>query len=373
VVATDLSLKGINSFLQKLSLSANGVAMVTEADGRLIGLSRGAHVRADDKGGNTRIAAQDSSDATVAAAFGAVQPLLGQADGTRPSTASFRDAQGRVVQVGYTRLRDEAGLDWLIMLAVPRSDFLTEVERNLYRTAALSMAVAALAIGMGLLVLNVVTRELRRLADAARRVGEGHPGQMIRTERTDELGDLARTFDDMQSRLVTDQLTGLSNREAVLRRIEERILLHRRRGDARPFAVLFADFNRFKQINDRFGHDVGDAVLQEMALRLRNGVRGGDVVARYAGDEFLVLLDDVNGRQDVEAVRQHLSELLLKPLEALAKVSPTEAGALAGAEARRHGGAAIGAALFPDDGQDVASLIKAADEDMYRRKAQAPG
>jgi diguanylate cyclase (GGDEF)-like protein len=368
VVATDLSLQQVNAFLQRLAVSANSLAMVTEADGQLIGVSRGPHLRSDGASGNVRLSADKSGDAMVAATYRAVQPLLASTTDTLPHTASYTDADGRLVQVGYARLRDAAGLDWLIFIAVPRADFLSHVERNVYSTLALSILAAALVIGVGLLVLNVVTRELRRLADAAKRVGDGQPGEMIRTERADELGDLARSFDDMQSRLLTDQLTGLSNREAVLRRIEERILQHRRRGDARPFAVLFADFNRFKQINDRYGHDVGDEVLREMAVRLRQGVRASDVVARYAGDEFLILLEAVDSHRDVEAARRHLDQILRQPLQSLAKLAPA-----APDDGQAFSGAAIGAALFPDDGQDVASLIKHADEDMYRRKAQEVG
>jgi diguanylate cyclase (GGDEF)-like protein len=367
VVATDLSLQQVNAFLQRLALSANGVAMVTEANGQLIGVSRGPHLRAEGAA-NARLNADQSGDAMVAATYRAVQPLLASTTDTLPHTASYNDANGHAVQVGYARLRDAAGLDWLIIIAVPRSDFLSHVERNLYSTLVLSILAAALVVGVGLLVLNVVTRELRQLATAAKRVGDGQPGQMIRTERADELGDLARSFDDMQSRLLTDQLTGLSNREAVLRRIEERILQHRRRGDARPFAVLFADFNRFKQINDRYGHDVGDEVLREMATRLRQGVRTSDVVARYAGDEFLVLLDAVDSRRDVEAARRHLEEVLRRPLQSLVTLPASAHG-----EQQPFSGAAIGAAFFPDDGQDVATLIKHADEDMYRRKAQQTG
>jgi diguanylate cyclase (GGDEF)-like protein len=367
VVATDLSLQQVNAFLQRLALSANGVAMVTEANGQLIGVSRGPHLRSEGAA-NARLSADQSGDAMVAATYRAVQPLLASATDTLPHTASYNDANGHVVQIGYARLRDTAGLDWLIIIAVPRSDFLSHVERNLYSTLVLSILAAALVVGVGLLVLNVVTRELRQLATAAKRVGDGQPGQMIRTKRADELGDLARSFDDMQSRLLTDQLTGLSNREAVLRRIEERIVQHRRRGDARPFAVLFADFNRFKQINDRYGHDVGDEVLREMATRLRQGVRTSDVVARYAGDEFLVLLDAVDSRRDVDAARRHLEEVLRRPLQSLATLPASAHG-----EQQPLSGAAIGAAFFPDDGQDVATLIKHADQDMYRRKAQQAG
>ncbi|MCZ3030515.1 GGDEF domain-containing protein, partial [Acinetobacter baumannii] len=86
--------------------------------------------------------------------------------------------------------------------------------------------------------------------------------------------------------LLTDPLTGLCNRSAILRRIEDRILQQRRRGDRSPFAVLFIDFDHFKAINERFGHAVGDAVLQELGQRLQAGVAPGDLVARYASDEF---------------------------------------------------------------------------------------
>ena len=161
--------------------------------------------------------------------------------------------------MGSARLRDEAGLDWLIMVAVPRHDFIHRIEDNFVRTGLLGLAVALVVGLIGLAVLAAVARELRRFAVAAGQVGRGEPGVLLPTDRRDELGDLARSFVDMQSRLMTDPLTGLSNREAVMRRIEERILQQRRRGDSRPFVVMFVDFNRFKQINDRFGHDVGDA------------------------------------------------------------------------------------------------------------------
>jgi diguanylate cyclase (GGDEF)-like protein len=367
VVATDMSLMQVNAFLQRLTLSANGVALVAEADGHLIGVSRGPHLRTTDnkdgQGGSARLNAIESQDAMVAATYRAVQPLVAGAADKRPHTTSYVNEQGHVVQVGYARLRDAAGLDWLIAVAVPRSDFLGQISHNTYNTLGLSLGAATLVVGVGLFVLGIVTRELRALAEAARRVGDGQPGQMIRTRRSDELGDLARSFDDMQLRLLTDQLTGLSNREAVLRRIEDRINQHRRRGDARPFAVLFADFNQFKQINDRHGHDVGDEVLREMGQRLRQGVRTGDMVARYAGDEFVVLLDAIDSRRDAETARRHLDAQLRQPLAALQGL---------GESAQTLQGAAIGLALYPEDGQDVTSLVKRADQDMYRRKAEDP-
>jgi len=270
----------------------------------------------------------------------------------------FTADDGQRVQVGYARLQDDAGLDWLIMVAVPRHDFLFQIEDNFVNTGWLALLAALATVLIGLAVLHNVAGELRRLAAAARRVGEGEPGELLRTDRKDELGDLARSFAEMQNRLLTDPLTGLSNREAVLRRIEERIVSARRRGDTRPFVVMFADLNRFKQINDRHGHDVGDAVLRELAQRLRAGVRGNDLVARYAGDEFVILLESVESRRDAEAVRQHLQESLRQPLDALQGLDGEELLA----------GASFGLAVYPEDGQHVESLLKRADEDMYRRK-----
>jgi diguanylate cyclase (GGDEF)-like protein len=217
-----------------------------------------------------------------------------------------------------------------------------------------------IALGLGWAVLGVVTRELRELADAARRVGDGILDEPPEVSRQDELGDLARSFADMQRRLLTDQLTGLSNRSAILRRIEDRVLQQRRRGDHWPFAVMFVDLARIKEVNKRFGHAVGDEVLREVGQRLRAGVRIGDVVARYAGDEFVLLLESVENRADAEAARRHLEASLREPLAALAGVAPADFVI----------GASFGIALYPDDGLDTETLLRHADADMYARRQQ---
>lgn len=355
VVATDLSLRQINAFLQTLKLSARGLAMVVEQDGNLIGVSRGPNLRTVD-GQAARLNAGDSSDPLVQSTYQAVKRLIAQDAGDGARTGVFTDATGQPIEVGYARLRDTAGLDWLVMVAVPRDDFLHGVTRNFHNTVWLAVLSAIATAGVGLWVLSTVARELRRLADAARRVGEGSTATLQAVRRRDELGDLARSFMAMQSKLLTDELTGLANRQALIRRIEDRIGQHRRRGDGRPFALLFVDLNRFKSINDRFGHDVGDRVLQELAARLRAAVRAEDLVARFAGDEFVIVLDSVAHRREAEAVCEHLDTALRAPL---ASVPPPGAGG---------DGAALGIALFPDDGQDADTLLKHADAEMYRRK-----
>lgn len=119
--------------------------------------------------------------------------------------------------------------------------------------------------------------------------------------------------------------------------------------------ILYVDLDRFKDINNRHGHHVGDAVLTEVAKRLTSSIRGSDSVARLGGDEFMVLLEAVQGRQDCLAAAHKIQQAL-------------------NADTRFYGldvkiAASIGQALYPDDGSDEDALIRAADAAMYRVKS----
>ncbi|MEF8756200.1 MAG: diguanylate cyclase [Accumulibacter sp.] len=358
VVATDLSLQHVNDFLRSLKLSANGIAYVVETDGNLVGTSRGPHLRQDASGSNVRLNAGDSDDPLIVAAHRAIERLVRDAgDGMQPRTAVFEAADGQQVEAAYARIRDSAGLDWIIVAAVPRSDFLGEVTGNFERTVVVALCASLLTIAIGFMVLSVVAHDLKQLALAARRVGDGDLNAAFDVARSDEIGDLAKSFRLIQTKLLSDRLTGLANREAFMRRVAERLARQLERSTPRPFAILFVDLNDFKHINDRFGHDVGDRVLQEMAQRMRAELRSRDLVGRYAGDEFVVMLDAVHSRDDAEGARAHLEAVLAAPLLA---VDPTAAAP--------GTGASVGLAMYPEDGSDVESLVQHADADMYRRK-----
>ena len=364
VVATDLSLQQLNSFLKSLPLSKNGVAFITEPDGNMIATSRGPHLRKGVGNDNTRLNAADSQDPVIAATYKAVRDLMSNGDRNsqvfnNAQTGSFEGPDG-IVQAGYARVRDEAGLDWIVAVAVPRNDFMEKVNNNVKRTVILALLACLLIVGIGMFVLNQIASDLRQLAVAAGDLGEGIVGTKIPVDRNDEIGDLAKSFAAMQTQLFTDKLTGISNREAVTRRIEDHIVRQRRRGDSRPFAVLFVDLNGFKQINDLLGHDVGDRALIEMAQRLNHSVRDVDMAARFGGDEFVVVLEDVFSPADADSARKKLERQLAEPLACLQ--------GLAGLPDGLKTGASIGVALCPADGADIDTLLKHADQDMYLRK-----
>jgi diguanylate cyclase (GGDEF)-like protein/PAS domain S-box-containing protein len=152
----------------------------------------------------------------------------------------------------------------------------------------------------------------------------------------------------------TDPLTGLGNRRAL-----ERVLgaaIQRAAGRARRVAVVAMDLDGFKEVNDRWGHPAGDGVLREVAARLRGCVRERDLVARMGGDEFVLVLTDVEGDSGApEDCRRRIRDALARPL--------TVDGSSVSLSA------ATGVAGFPQDGADATALLEHADRAMYERKA----
>lgn len=149
-----------------------------------------------------------------------------------------------------------------------------------------------------------------------------------------------------------DSLTSLPNRNLLQDRVRQNLARARRNGS--KCAILFLDFDRFKNINDSLGHSVGDGVLKEVAERLLGCLREGDTVARVGGDEFVILLSDLEDARPAVAVAQKITTLGTKPYE------------IEGQKFRLT--ISIGISLFPEDGEDFESLLKNADSAMYHAK-----
>ncbi|HHW64650.1 MAG TPA: diguanylate cyclase [Rhodocyclaceae bacterium] len=358
VVATDVSLKALNDFVARLKVSPNGIAFILEPDGNLIASSASANVVSLPGGGHGRISASASDHPLLKATYQTVRErITHRADERLPRVFEFEDPEGNLIHAAFDRIRDEAGLDWITVVAMPASDYLGGVIDNVRRTIVLAALAVLVAIAIGLAIIGWVSRDLRRLAAAAGRIGDGDLDTPVGLSRRDEIGELARSFERMQARLRTDRLTGLANREALTQQLTRRI--ERARSDRRQarLGVLFIDLNRFKYINDTLGHAAGDRVLQEIAERLRHSVRSEDFVARYAGDEFVILIDPIADRDALEHVRQHVENVLARPIT-MEMAGTTDLTA----------GGAIGCALFPDDADNPESLLRHADHAMYARK-----
>jgi diguanylate cyclase (GGDEF)-like protein len=242
-------------------------------------------------------------------------------------------------------------------------------------------------------------RPIQELTAGAQRVAAGELARPVNVEAGDELGALAESFNVMMGKLdrtlaekddalralqdvnrtleervatrtseleavnrelehmaLHDSLSGLPNRALFTDRLEQAIIAAGRSGGR--FACMILDLDRFKEINDTLGHNIGDEVLREVASRLARGLRESDTVARLGGDEFAILLPSANVR---EATR--IASKLLHLLE-----EPVVIGQHSFAV-----GASIGVALFPDHGERAAQLMQRADVAMYVAKRNGNG
>ncbi|MGI9007064.1 MAG: putative bifunctional diguanylate cyclase/phosphodiesterase [Streptosporangiaceae bacterium] len=154
-----------------------------------------------------------------------------------------------------------------------------------------------------------------------------------------------------------DSLTGLANRRLLVERLDQ--ALQRTAGDHKPRALVFVDVDRFKSVNDSLGHVTGDEFLAAIAARMRNLLREGDLLARFGGDEFVVLVEDVAGAAEALAIAQRLCVAVAQPLslsdgyEMVASVS-------------------VGVALT-DAGKTADDMLRDADVAMYEAKAKGGG
>ena len=147
----------------------------------------------------------------------------------------------------------------------------------------------------------------------------------------------------------TDPLTGLPNRRLLMERLERTLQEHKALG------VLFIDLDGFKGVNDSLGHHAGDALLGEVAMRLRGCVREGDTLARLGGDEFAVVLPGLRNKEDALLVARKVVEALGEPFE------------LGGCTANVT--ASVGVSFYPQNALSATELLSQADEAMYRAKA----
>ncbi len=161
----------------------------------------------------------------------------------------------------------------------------------------------------------------------------------------------------LQLRATTDELTGVANRYLFMERLEQMLTHAERTGES--FAVLYLDLDDFKLVNDQHGHRVGDMLLEEAATRMRSRVRQSDTAARIGGDEFTLLLANIQSRANVEIVARDIVETLGKPylLEGRQCVVSVS----------------LGISIYPEHGATSEDLLQCADKAMYAAKEAGGG
>jgi diguanylate cyclase (GGDEF)-like protein len=176
---------------------------------------------------------------------------------------------------------------------------------------------------------------------------------MIGSIRTSQI-ELTRQKDQLYHQAHHDVLTGLGNRVLFNDRMEQGILKAKRQNTR--LAVLFIDLDHFKEINDSFGHRVGDKVLEHVTGKLREVIRQNDTLARLGGDEFTVMIEDLRHLEDASVLAGKILSMLQEPIYINDHVF--------------YIGCSIGISIYPDNGRSAQDLLKCADAAMYKAKSE---
>ncbi|WP_068829230.1 diguanylate cyclase domain-containing protein [Pseudomonas sp. BMS12] len=303
--------------------------------------------------------------------FPLVKQLL---DSAGPGSLISRSSEEQhELLAAFVRLQvgdSEPGRFVVLGMAQPEDHVLAETQLLGQRIAQVVLLSSLLALLIAIFASRAMTRPLTSINNAVQQFTRDRLRSSLPVERKDELGQLARSFAQMQEEILEqldelhqsrnalehlarhDPLTGLPNRRVFFERLDHALANARR--SARPLAVLFVDLDHFKELNDSLGHGSGDSVLQAVANLLRSATRESDTVARLGGDEFVVLIEQMDDPQQVLSVVQKLHERFQLPM------------LIGGQEVQVQ--ASMGVSLFPRDGDDIESLLQQADRAMYAAK-----
>lgn len=260
------------------------------------------------------------------------------------------------------------GLGWIVIARQSLDEAYAPVREVTFNILFWGSLLAILFALLGWLLTGYFTRPLRQIAEAADRLSAGEIGVIPDIRSTREIETLSHSIRHlveslthqqqalgaMQTLAHQDGLTGLANRIALEQYLPQAQQQCQRHNQC--LALLYLDLDGFKPINDTLGHAAGDLLLQEVAARLRNGLREGDLVARLGGDEFLMVL-----RVPTDIAQTQAQMVAERTLQAI-KTPIT----LDGKDVQI--GCSIGGALWPVDSDDIGTTLQLADRALYRAK-----
>ncbi len=382
VMGVDLVLTQISNYLNQIRISPSSQVLLLEADGAVVATSTQEPLyRLDRLKKAHRLYASNSDHPVTRAVARHLQEALPNWQSLNQEQQFSVEAAGDRQFVRITPWRDALGLNWWVVVVVPESDFMGTIYENTRVTVVLCVAALFISTGLGILTVRRLVRPILHTIQAADALSKGHWQERLPETHSNELTALAQAFNRMAGQLQSsfarleysayrDTLTGLLNRKAFQRVLEAAIARHATFQEdwsnaaaklsvelERPlFAVLFLDLDYFKQVNDGLGHLIGDQLLMSVGQRLGQCVRSTDAIARFGGDEFVILLDPIVGVAEVVQVVERISQRLQETFELQGH--------------RVNISASIGIVLSTVATEAPEKLLSYADQALYRAKAK---
>jgi diguanylate cyclase (GGDEF)-like protein len=274
-------------------------------------------------GSRARLAFNVTWDPTadlVSSTEGAIEAGATTGDLQTPSDEAFAGLDG---VRRYYRAASDATSSFTVTAGVSEAVTLAEAWARLREHLALTLTALALTLGLGMVVNRRIGGPLRRLTGNVEETGRAAIPQPVTSDGPREVRQLVEAFNGMlaaragveeqlRQRAMFDELTGLPNRIVALDRLTH--ALERTRRDQDLVAVLSIDLDRFSLVNESLGRDVGDRMLIQVAGRIKSVLRPEDTIARFYGDEFVIVCESLEARDEAAAVADRISEVLRRPL-----------------------------------------------------------
>lgn len=381
VFGTDFHLDNLNQYLSGIDVGENGRLFLIGSDGSLIAESdvtpavKTKGITAD------RLESAKSSDPIMAYSWGIIKKTV--LDNGMPVHGKYT-VDGLKYYLDISKYSYNGKFQWYLVISMPETDLNSKTDMLSHWLSISIILFLALAVIFGLIISKNMLRPIQLLNRNALEICNGKWGSQIVTKRRDEIGDLTRSFNTMSLKIkesydelieknnelqylnsnleqivkdrtaelrklsITDELTGQFNHryiiDALSKRVKEWDRYHA------PLAIMILDIDYFKNVNDTFGHLEGNAVLKEVALTLKNAIRTTDILGRYGGEEFLLILPNTN-----------LDEAFLLGERLLKLVAGSRTGE-SGIQVT------LSAGLASCETGQIKDLIRAADKKLYEAK-----
>jgi diguanylate cyclase (GGDEF)-like protein len=315
VLNVDLLLSSMSEFLKAIRPSTGSLMFVMERNGRLVATSESLRLEPAVMASKATLPLLRETSQVLATRLGGLHQL------TTPQSLQLSHNGDRYF-IHAMPWRDDYGLDLVVVSVLPESDFSGSVQENIKQTLLLSIVAILLTILMGLIMARRLVEPIDRVVSAIAQLASGHWQDDLPDSHVAEINQLTAGFNQMASQMRLsfttleytahhDSLTGLLNQGAFRERLQQSIDRHLKSGQR--FAIMFLDLDHFKYINDSFGHLVGDMLLVEVSQRLQDCLRSSDVIARFGGDEFVILLTNIDRIEDAVQVADRITKALENP------------------------------------------------------------